>query len=220
MCRQIHMLCLNLENKRMPAYAKFPHIYTSSTYIPNPHTDTTVQIPWQTHTHTDTHYSCVILPVPSWTGTNNRGGVNCGILKLTLSVTLCQLCISLYQTHTFAPSLLKQHREQGLWIINTRKVPHNSVHIRQTMLMCRAGEPWKESGWIQDTCSDTNQDWTGWLLGGKMGLQSRRASGLKTSKSLCTHWQLTLLLKVVQLQHKQKKKKVRNTLLVKFDGKL
>lgn len=129
MCRKIRMLCLNLENKRMPAYAKFPHIYTSSTYIANPHTDTTVQIPWQTHTHTDTHfYSCVILPVPSWTGTNNRGGVNCGILKLTLSVTLCQLCISLYQTHTFAPSLLKQHREQGLWIINTRKVPHNSVH--------------------------------------------------------------------------------------------
>lgn len=104
------------------------HIYTQALRISQTHTQTLQYKSHDRHTHTDTHYSCVILPVPSWTGTNNRGGVNCGILKLTLSVTLCQLCISLYQTHTFAPSLLKQHREQGLWIINTRKVPHNSVH--------------------------------------------------------------------------------------------
>lgn len=105
------------------------HIYTQALRISQTHTQTLQYKSHDRHTHTDTHfYSCVILPMPSWTGTNNRGGVNCGILKLTLSVTLCQLCISLYQTHTFAPSLLKQHREQGLWIINTRKVPHNSIH--------------------------------------------------------------------------------------------
>ena len=79
----------------------------------SPHTDT-VQMPSKdthlsahkhTHTHTHSTVPCVILPVPSRTGTNNGGEVDCGILKLSLSVTLCQPGISLYQkTHTFAPS--------------------------------------------------------------------------------------------------------------------
>lgn len=138
---KIHVLRVNLEKKWMPAYAKFPHIYmcnvypksTHRHYSTNPMTHTLKQTHIQGHTHFS---SCVILPMPSWTGTNNRGGVNCEILKLSLSVTLCQLCISLYQTHTFAPSSLKQHREQGLWIINTRKVPHNSVHRCPSSKQC------------------------------------------------------------------------------------
>lgn len=36
--------------------------------------------------------------------------------------------------------------------------------------------------------------------------EQERASGLKLQKSLCTHRQLTSLQKVIQLQHKQKKK--------------
>lgn len=105
------------------------HIYTQALRISQTHTQTLQYKSHDRHTHTQTHttpvWSYLCLPgLEQIIG----GGVNCGILKLTLSVTLCQLCISLYQTHTFAPSLLKQHREQGLWIINTRKVPHNSVH--------------------------------------------------------------------------------------------
>lgn len=48
--------------------------------------------------------------------------------------------------------------------------------------------------------------------------EQERASGLKLQKSLCTHRQLTSLQKVIQLQHKQKKKK--SIFLGKFEEKL
>lgn len=82
-----------------------------------------------THKHTLTElHSCVISPVPSWTRTNNGGEVDCGILKLPpVSDSVSPASLSTKHTPLLPPtSLLKQHREQGLWIINTPKFLHIS----------------------------------------------------------------------------------------------
>lgn len=93
-----------------------------------------------THTHTvqmpseDTHSSAhknTHSTIPVWSRLCLPGLEQIMGGKSTVGFWSCQWhCVSLAspsaQTHTFAPPLLKQHREQGLWIINTPKFPHDS----------------------------------------------------------------------------------------------
>lgn len=146
-------------------------------------------------THTQAHtYTRAQSSIPVWSRLRLPAleqimwGKTVGFLKLSLSVTLCQPCISLYQTHTFAPPLLKQHREQGLWIINTPKFPHNSGQRCPSSKQCWCVEEESHGRSLDEyrirvqTQHRTEQG----LLGSKLGLQSKRASGLKLQNP-CVH---------------------------------
>lgn len=87
------------------------------------------------------------------------------------------------------PPLLKQHREQGLWIINTPKFPHDSGQRCPSSKRCWCVEeeshgrsPDEYKIHVQTQC----RNWTGGLRGSELGRQSKRASGLKLQTS-CVH---------------------------------
>lgn len=117
--------------------------------------------------------------------------------KSTVGFWSCQWhCVSpastSTKTHTFAlppPPLLKQHREQGLWIINTPKFPHDSGQRCPSSKRCWCVEeeshgrsPDEYKIHVQTQCRNR----TGGLRGSELGRQSKRASGLKLQTS-CVH---------------------------------
>lgn len=149
--------------------------------VPTPSKDT------RSTAHKNTHcYASASWCVASWNGTNN-GGMS------TVGFQSCHWhCVSLAsrstKTHTFACPRLKQHREQGLWIINTSKFPQDSGHGCPPSKRCwcveeeSQGRNPKEYKMHVQTTQVQNRV----LPGSEMGLRSMRVSGLKLQTS-CFH---------------------------------